>query len=552
MDSDPLLSTSRLASERFWHRAALLFIVITSLLRLCILPMLELSADEAYYWDWSRHLALGYYDQGPMIAYLIRATTLIFGTNEFGVRFGVWLVSVGTLVCTYILARRISSSLAGFLAVLFLALTPLFSAGSLIATYDPPLVFFWALTLIWLERALFAPDCGTQNRAWLLAGLASGLGFLSKHTMLLIVPCIVLFLLLSPAHRFWLLRPQPYLGFLITLLLYSGVFWWNAHHHWWTFGHLVFLAHKTSGTPVRQLGDLLGSQALLLGPGLFVGCLAALYAITHPRGKVTAVGSATPGAAMNPPMGADREGNSHDNWRARIPLFLCCFGFPVLCFFCLMTLKAKVQGTWAPCAWITPTIALGITLANQIEERGQNARRAIRYVWLIGVTSSLVTLLVLSPWLRYVIGVRLPPDSDVSNKAYGWRQMALQADQFRSEMRSRGRPVFVAANNYQTCALLAFYLPDHPQTYELFLGYRLNNYAVNIDELRQRLGENALFVDEYKGEDAGLRALFERVEWTEAFPTWRRPFFSQPIRSHNFAKCYNFRRFIGLLRANGG
>ena len=49
-----------------------------------------------------------------------------------------------------------------------------------------------------------------QRRAWLWAGVATGLGFLSKHTMLLILPCLLLFLLLSPPHRNWLRRPEPY------------------------------------------------------------------------------------------------------------------------------------------------------------------------------------------------------------------------------------------------------------------------------------------------------------------------------------------------------
>jgi len=30
-----------------------------------------LTGDEAYYWEWSKHLALGYADHPPMVAYLI-------------------------------------------------------------------------------------------------------------------------------------------------------------------------------------------------------------------------------------------------------------------------------------------------------------------------------------------------------------------------------------------------------------------------------------------------------------------------------------------------
>src|SRR5919201_7055626 len=34
---------------------------------------LDLSPDEAHYWDWSRHLDWSYYSKGPLVAYLIRA-----------------------------------------------------------------------------------------------------------------------------------------------------------------------------------------------------------------------------------------------------------------------------------------------------------------------------------------------------------------------------------------------------------------------------------------------------------------------------------------------
>src|SRR5262249_27935614 len=46
----------------------------------------ELVPDEAYYWVWSRHLALSYFDHPPMVAYLIRASTAILGDTELAVR----------------------------------------------------------------------------------------------------------------------------------------------------------------------------------------------------------------------------------------------------------------------------------------------------------------------------------------------------------------------------------------------------------------------------------------------------------------------------------
>ena len=46
----------------------------------------QVRADEAYYWMWSKHLAGGYYDHPPMVAFVIRLGTLIAGDTELGVR----------------------------------------------------------------------------------------------------------------------------------------------------------------------------------------------------------------------------------------------------------------------------------------------------------------------------------------------------------------------------------------------------------------------------------------------------------------------------------
>ncbi len=48
---------------------------------------LPVHPDEAYYWDWSRHLSLSYYDGPPLMAYLIRISTfLLGGATAFSVK----------------------------------------------------------------------------------------------------------------------------------------------------------------------------------------------------------------------------------------------------------------------------------------------------------------------------------------------------------------------------------------------------------------------------------------------------------------------------------
>ena len=53
-------------------------------LRLVSATWTPLTFDEAYYWMWSKHLAFGYYDHPPAVAYVIRAGTMIAGDTELG------------------------------------------------------------------------------------------------------------------------------------------------------------------------------------------------------------------------------------------------------------------------------------------------------------------------------------------------------------------------------------------------------------------------------------------------------------------------------------
>ena len=53
--------------------------------RLLYAGLLPLSADEAYYWQWSRYLDLGYHDHPPKVDWQIRRSTALLGTQETAV-----------------------------------------------------------------------------------------------------------------------------------------------------------------------------------------------------------------------------------------------------------------------------------------------------------------------------------------------------------------------------------------------------------------------------------------------------------------------------------
>src|SRR3954468_10394226 len=71
---------------------------------------LDLSGDEAQYWDWSRNLDLRYYSKGPLVAYIIRASCAIFGDTMPAVRFPALLLGVGPSLFTYFLTAQLFRS----------------------------------------------------------------------------------------------------------------------------------------------------------------------------------------------------------------------------------------------------------------------------------------------------------------------------------------------------------------------------------------------------------------------------------------------------------
>src|ERR671936_291265 len=133
-------------------RAVWLFIAALTVVRLSILPTSDLHFDEAHYWMWSERLAPAYFSKGPGIAFAIRASTALFGANEFGVRFLSPVLAAGTSLLLFYFARRLFGATAGLWAVVALNATPIFNIGAFLMTIDGLSIFFWmaAMFTFWM------------------------------------------------------------------------------------------------------------------------------------------------------------------------------------------------------------------------------------------------------------------------------------------------------------------------------------------------------------------------------------------------------------------
>src|SRR6266852_4498080 len=106
------------------------FVAALTAIRLLLLATTDLSFDEAHYWMWSERLAPAYFSKGPGIAFAMRASTAVFGANEFGVRFFSPVLAAGTSLLLFYFARRLFSANAGLWAVLAVNTTPIFNIGA--------------------------------------------------------------------------------------------------------------------------------------------------------------------------------------------------------------------------------------------------------------------------------------------------------------------------------------------------------------------------------------------------------------------------------------
>ena len=251
------------------------FLIFITIVRVLIAGYLELAPDEAYYWNWSRHLDWSYYDHPPMVAWLIHASTFIGNHSELWVRFPAILLSLGLSVTLYIWAGVIfpNNRGIGWRAVLWVNIILIFAVGSVVITPDTPLVFFFTLTLYWLYKAIFE----NNSKFWYFSGFAFGLALLSKYTALLMVPCLVLFLFFSNSSRFWLRRKELYLFFFMALLIFGPVLLWNFANDWASFKFQ--LRHGFSNTqvnPLKSFLEFLGAQVLITTPIVFVGLAASI------------------------------------------------------------------------------------------------------------------------------------------------------------------------------------------------------------------------------------------------------------------------------------
>ncbi len=233
------------------------------LLKCIIAAAVPLYADETYYAIWSLFPRLSYFDHPAMVSWLIFISTKIIPFhNPISVRLVFIILSTCTALTWLLILqkKKVDPSIWIYFLILF-NLNPLIGVGSIIATPDVPLVFFWSLSYLLYLNVLESPSL-----KWcFLLGCTLGLGFCSKyHIVLFVLAAIIQLFIQKPTQK---IRINGVLLTILGGLIFSmPVLIWNYENNWVSFLFQIKHGFGRANYKTEWTYSYLVGQFLILSP----------------------------------------------------------------------------------------------------------------------------------------------------------------------------------------------------------------------------------------------------------------------------------------------
>lgn len=243
-----------------WYKGDLFFAAGLAFLKLLFhLPFLGRYGyhhDELYFIACGEHFSFGYVDHPPLVPWLAKLSTALFGQSIFGLRIFSAIAGAAAIFLVVMLVRRLGGGrFAQLIAAVAMFIAPVYlRTGNLLClpAFEP---LFW-VSCIYLLVRIIQED---RPKLFLLVGLVAGLGLLNKHSMLFFGFGLAVGLLFTPLRKYYK-SPWLYGGLGIVFLLFLPNLIWQLTHGWPTLSFLLNLNSKVmSGiTPIQFLaGQLL-------------------------------------------------------------------------------------------------------------------------------------------------------------------------------------------------------------------------------------------------------------------------------------------------------
>jgi hypothetical protein len=444
-------------------RIALLIVGVVTFLRLMWLAgqPIDLYPDEAQYWIWAQKFDFGYYSKPPMVAWLIWATTHLFGATDLAVKVSAPLLYVGTSLIVHAIAKRLyDARVAAWSTIAFITL-PAVSLSAVIISTDVPLLFCWALATLGFVRAR-EPDGG---RWWVLVGLAGGLGLLSKYAMGFWLASALGFLILVPDER------RHVRGFLwslaLALVVYAPNFVWNATNGFVSYLHTRDNAnvHGFALHPQAFL-DFAGAQFGVFGP-IFLGTLITI-------------------AATARRVAADRRA-----------LVLLTFALPTLSVMLIEAMLSRAQPNWSAPTYLTATILV----VAYLYQKGRDGL----VQWSVVLHVVLCVALFGLRDISNAVGHPIPGKFDPLHRVRGWQTLGRSL----SQVRLQHLDLPLLADQRELMAALIYYMEPHPFEMRMWnpAGHVRNGFEMD-DSLPGAPGGDYLWITARTAQEA--QEVFDR------------------------------------------
>ncbi|MDI6642181.1 MAG: glycosyltransferase family 39 protein [Elusimicrobiota bacterium] len=487
----------------------LLFILLAglSVFRIFYATTINLSYDEAHYWEWSQHLAFDYYFNPGLIAWVIALFTWLGGNTQISVRLGAIVISIISSLLIFLLAHSITKRASiAFLSVLAIQLSPIGSLGSIIMVNDTVTMPFWTLSMICLWKIVETK----KPFWWCLFSISSTLTLSGKMSSVLLFLCTFVFIVLSEKNRFWLKRKDPYLSLIISGVLFSHNIIWNAKHNFVMYRHILGLASRHQPEFFKSTLEFVGSQALLFSPILFILAISAMFwSVWHGLKS-----------------------------RRDDLLFLASFSSTIFLFFLLLSFRSKIEGNWSnigfPAAFVLTFIYI----------REVNWKKLLKFS---SVATGLLFALFLSSAMHYPVilqklGVKLTVESDRTNEIHGWDFFSKKFSEVLKNSRINKDNIFIFGSSYQISSIVRFYTEGQPRTYCLPHANRQPNQYDIWSDWSELKSKDGIFVSDGKVSSEIMEALkyaFKKIELLTDIPIYRREY-KEPIRIMRIYYCRNF------------
>lgn len=483
---------------RNWRNRAIILIGFIAAFRAVLMGRTGLGDAEAYYWTWSQQLDWSYYDHPPMTAWLIRLFTDLGGSSVFVTRLPALLLFLASCYLLYkITVKLYSSERAGFWALVFFNLSPIFAVGTLQIVPDLPVVFFWLLFIHLIVQVL------EYNRVWLwyVIGIILGLGLLSKYMAILLPVSTLLLLLWHEKYRIHLRQIHVYLSALLGFVLFSPVIIWNYVNNFTSFSFHLQQRHDTSRAFDPDFALLsLGGQILYYSPIMWVISIYIAYTLIH---KVLA--------------------NKDNSLASIIPFW---FGVPPLIFFMAITFwTTDSEPHWTALGFLTLFIAWGwhYTQAGKLFQRTSLAGIGISIIVISIFYVQMLTPIIPFSNAKY----------DITNVLYGWDQAEIVIVEEYHKL--DGDEKFVLAHHYLIGGQLAFNLHEKLPVYVVS---QMTNQFDYFNNNTPSKGANFIFVTESQFlQPPENYFLFDRCEAPRELSIYRGEKFA---REFHIYPCYNY------------